>query len=68
MAKRRRIKHNATFEERLAEEAIRCKEAAERQPPGSTARECFCGAPDRPKRHHISTIGFDLPDYSRPQH
>jgi len=39
MAQRRRIKHNATFEERLAEEAIRFKEAAQNQPPGSTARE-----------------------------
>jgi len=39
MAQRRRIKHNATFEERLAEEAIKFKEAAQNQPPGSTARE-----------------------------
>jgi len=39
MAQRRRIKHNATFEERLAEEAIKFKEAAQKQPPGSTARE-----------------------------
>jgi hypothetical protein len=39
MAERRRIKHNATFEERLAEEAIKFKEAAEKQPPGSMARE-----------------------------
>jgi hypothetical protein len=35
----RRIKHEATFEERLAEEAIKFKEAAEKQPRGSTARE-----------------------------
>ena len=39
MAERRPIKHKATFEERLAEEAIRFKEAAEKQPPGSTVRE-----------------------------
>ena len=39
MAQRRRTKHTATFEKRLAEEAIRFKEAAEKQPPGSTARE-----------------------------
>ena len=39
MAERRRIEHKATFEERLAEEAIRFKEAAEKQPLGSTARE-----------------------------
>jgi hypothetical protein len=37
--KRRRIKHKTTFEERLAEEARRYKEAAEEQPTGSTARE-----------------------------
>ena len=39
MAQRRRIKHTATFEERLAEEAIKFKEAAQKQPVGSTARE-----------------------------
>ena len=39
MTMRRRIVHKATFEERLAEEAQRFKEAAEKQPPGSTARE-----------------------------
>jgi hypothetical protein len=36
---RRRIKHTTSFEERLAEEAQRFKEAAEKEPPGSTARE-----------------------------
>jgi hypothetical protein len=36
---RRRVKHVATFEERLAQEAIKFKEAAEKQPIGSTARE-----------------------------
>ena len=36
---RKRVKHTATFEERLAEEAIKFKEAAERQPPGSMDRE-----------------------------
>jgi hypothetical protein len=40
MAKqRKRVKHTATFEERLGEEAIKFKDAAEKQPPGSTARE-----------------------------
>jgi hypothetical protein len=37
--RRKRIKHKETFEERLAEEARRFKEAAEEQPPGSMARE-----------------------------
>ena len=36
---RRRVKHVATFEERLAQEAIKFKEAAEKQPVGSMARE-----------------------------
>ena len=36
---RKRIKHKATFEELLAEEAIKFIEASEKQPPGSTARE-----------------------------
>ncbi|UPJ53346.1 hypothetical protein IVB30_19740 [Bradyrhizobium sp. 200] len=36
---RRRFKHTKTFEERLAEEAMRFKEAAEKQPAGSHARE-----------------------------
>ncbi len=36
---RKRVKHLTTFEERLAEEARRFKEAAEEQPPGSKARE-----------------------------
>jgi hypothetical protein len=36
---RRRIKHQTSFEERLAEEAARFRKAAEEQPPGSTARE-----------------------------
>jgi hypothetical protein len=33
------VKHNATFEELLADEARRFKQAAGEQPPGSTARE-----------------------------
>jgi hypothetical protein len=37
--KRQQIKHKTAFEERLAEEARRFKEAAEEQPLGSTARE-----------------------------
>nr|WP_082078559.1 hypothetical protein [Bradyrhizobium sp. LTSP849] len=36
---RRHIKHVLTFEERLAEEAKRFTEAAEKEAPGSTARE-----------------------------
>ena len=37
--KRRRLKHIATFEERLAEEARKFKEAADKLPNGSKAQE-----------------------------
>ena len=36
---RARIKHKASFKERLAEEAARFKEAAEKELPGTMARE-----------------------------
>ena len=36
---RRRIKHEKTFQERLAEEALRFKEAAQMLPLGSHAQE-----------------------------
>lgn len=36
---RKRIKHTTTFEQRLAEEARRFKEAAEKEAPGSAACE-----------------------------
>jgi hypothetical protein len=40
MAEQRKcVNHTTTFEERLAEEAIKFKEAAEKQPIGSMARE-----------------------------
>ena len=39
MAGRTRVKHELTFEERLIQEAERFKLAAEREAPGSTARE-----------------------------
>ena len=39
MTVRRRIAHRLTFEERLAEEARRFREAAEKEVPGSMARE-----------------------------
>jgi hypothetical protein len=39
MKLRPRIKQTMTFEERLAEEARRFKEAAEKEPPGSLSRE-----------------------------
>ena len=37
--RRKRVKHIATFEERLAQEALKFKEAAKKRPGGSKARE-----------------------------
>jgi hypothetical protein len=52
---RRRVKHETTFEERLAEEAIKFKEGAEKQPPGSTARERLLrGAQQAETASHIN--------------
>jgi len=65
---RRRVKHTATFEERLAEEAINLKRPPRKNPPGALPRNCSCGAPDFQKLHYTSTSGFDLPGYSRPRH
>jgi hypothetical protein len=59
MAERRRIKHKTTFEERLAEEAIRFKEAAEKQPPGSTARELLL------RRARQAETAFHINDWLR---
>ena len=39
MQQRRRLKHEKTFEERLAEEALLFREAAKDLPPGSHAQE-----------------------------
>jgi hypothetical protein len=36
---RPRVKHKSSFEERLAAEARKCKEAAEREPPGSASQQ-----------------------------
>ncbi|MEH2484369.1 hypothetical protein [Bradyrhizobium sp. AZCC 2230] len=50
---RKRVKHLTTFEERLAEEARRFKEAAEEQPPGSKARELLLRRARQAETHHI---------------
>jgi hypothetical protein len=36
---RKRVRHTETFEERLSKEAVKLKEAADKLPPGSLARE-----------------------------
>jgi hypothetical protein len=59
---RRHVKQHSAFEERLAEEAIKFEEAAEKQPPGSTARELLLRrARQAETASHIST-GLALPD------
>jgi hypothetical protein len=45
-----RVKHTLTFEERLAEEAQRFKEAVEKEVPGSLARELLLRRRDKPKQ------------------
>ena len=61
---RRRIKL-ATFEERLAEEAIKFKEAAEKQPPGSTARELLLRRARQAETAATSATGYGPPNCSR---
>jgi hypothetical protein len=36
---RKRVRHTETFEERLSKETVKFKEAADKLPPGSFARE-----------------------------
>jgi hypothetical protein len=47
---RRRIKHTTTFEERLARETQRLKEAAEKSRPVAQPASCFCVARDKPRQ------------------
>jgi hypothetical protein len=52
--RQQRVKHRANFEERLAEEAKRFKEAAEQQPPGSTRELLLRRALQSETASHIS--------------
>ena len=56
MAKRRRTKHAKTFKERLAEEAAKFQEAADKLPPG-TARELLL------KRVRQAELAADVNDW-----
>jgi hypothetical protein len=47
---RRRIKHTTTFEERLARETQRLKEAAEKSRPVAQPASCVCVARDKPRQ------------------
>ena len=51
---RSRVDDTATFEERLANEAIKFREAAEKQPPGSKARELLRRARQADTASHIN--------------
>lgn len=52
---RRRVKHTLTFEERLAVEAKKLREAAEGEPPGSLSRELLLRrAQQAEKAAHVS--------------
>lgn len=57
---RRRIKHEATFGERLAEEAAQFRKAAEEAPPG-TARELLL------KRARQAETAARINDWLKPQ-
>jgi hypothetical protein len=56
--RRRRLKHTQTFEERLAEEAVRFRSAAEELPPG-TARELLL------KRARLAETASHMSDWLR---
>src|SRR5215216_422389 len=68
VGKRARIKHEKTFEERLAEEAIKFREAAEKHPLAAWPENSFCGEPGRPRRHRTSTSGWYRPDCNLLRH
>ena len=50
--KRNRSKQTASFEERLADEAQKCKAAADKKPSGSKSREQLLGRARQMRRHH----------------
>src|SRR5829696_1149437 len=60
---RRRTTHAATFEERMAEEARRFREAAKDLPSGSFAQELLLRRARQAERHPISPIDSSLPAY-----
>lgn len=56
MQKRRRIKHEKTFEERLAEEAHRCREAAHALPSGTAQERLLRRARQAETASHINNL------------
>ena len=60
--KRNRSKQTASFEERLAEEAQKCKAAADKNLAVVNPGKGSWGAPGRWRLHHKSTDGLALPD------
>lgn len=68
--RRRRIKHEKTFQQRLAEEAARFKEAAEKLPPGSHAQELLLRRARQAETasqisHWLTSPGLEPPRASR---
>jgi hypothetical protein len=54
--KRTRVKHEKTFQERSAEEALRFNALAKQTPPGKQ-RELYLQRARQPKRHRTSMTG-----------
>jgi hypothetical protein len=65
--KRRRVKHIETFEERLAQEAIKLKEAADKQPIGSMARELLLRHARQAERASHINQWLSSPGLQRPK-
>ena len=62
---RRHVKHTATFEELLAEEAIKFKEPLKSNLSVAWPENCFCGVPGRPRRPLTSVTGCGPPSCNR---
>ena len=61
---RKRVRHTETFEERLSKEAVKFKEAADKLPPGSFARELLLRRVTQAEKRPTSTSGW-APKFQR---
>jgi hypothetical protein len=68
MAKWRRINKWRPLKRGWRKKRLNLKKQLKNNRSEALQGNCFCGAPDRPKRHHTSTIGFDLLAYSHLRH
>src|SRR5438067_9619618 len=62
---RRHVKHKATFEERLAEEAINLKKPLKSNLPAALPGNCSCGVPNRLRRRLTYATGYGPTRWSR---